>query len=392
MNSRRSGVLAAVAVVLLAGAAPAEAAPPAIRRFTAATDASRFVAVTPRRVLDTRTSVAPVGPGATVTVDLSGQTPAGAVAVVLNVTGTAPTDATYVTVYPSDEPLPEASNLNLAPGQTRANAVTVALSPDRHVTLYNRAGDTHLVADLAGYYATDQGSGFTAQAPVRVLDTRTGPPVGPGGVVDVNLHLTASGLPTAAVLNVTAVGATTNTVVTAYPTGQPVPSTSSLNLGPNEAVPNQVTVALNANRRVSLFNKNGNVHLVADLVGYYRAGLGSEFVAVSPIRAMDTRTDSSGPRASGISLTGWGPDIDAVAANLTGTGPTVLQYVVVWPGGSPRPTASTLNLATGKTAANAVTVGIGYDPARADYAVNFLNSGGYVDLIFDIAGFFVTAA
>ena len=65
--------------------------------------------------------------------------------------------------------------------------------------------------------------------------------------------------------------------------------------------------------------------------------------------------------------------------------------MVAWPGGSPRPTASTLNLARGQTAANAVTVGIGYDPARADHTVNFLNSGGHVDLIFDVAGFFVTA-
>jgi hypothetical protein len=402
MNSRRSGVLAAVAVVLLAGAATAGAvpgrsdgrfAPVDGRRFTAVTDASRFVAVTPRRVLDTRTSGTPVGQGGTVTVDLSGQTPADAVAVVLNVTGTAPTAVTYVTVYPSDESLPESSNLNLTGGQTRANAVTVALSTDRHVTLYNRAGDTHLVADLAGYYATDRGSGFVAQVPVRVLDTRTGPPVGPGGVVDVNLHLPSSDRPTAVVLNVTAVNATANTVVTAYTTGQPVPLTSSLNLGPNEAVPNQVTVALNGTRRVSLFNKHGTVHLIADLVGYYRTGQGSDFVAVAPIRSMDTRPDSSGPRPGGsvVSLTGWGPDIDAVAANLTGTSPTAAQYVVAWPGGNPRPNASTLSLVPGQTAANAVTVGIDYDPARSDYAVNFGNNTGYVDLIFDIAGFFVTA-
>lgn len=405
MNSRRSVVVAAVSALLLAGAATAAAEPSlpnepsvpeerqAAQGVTVATDPSRYVPVTPRRVLDTRSSGLPVGEGATLAVDLSGQTPATAVAVVLNVTGTAPTAETFVTVYPSDESLPEASNLNLLRGQTRANAATVALSPDRQVTLYNHAGSMHLVVDLAGYYATDQGAGFTAQAPARALDTRTGAPVGSGGVVDVNLHLSSWDRPTAVVLNVTAMNATTNTFVTAYTTGQPVPLASSLNLGPNETVPNQVTVPLDLTRRVSLYNAYGNVHLVADVLGYYRNGSGSDFVAVVPFRLMDTRPDSSGLHSdsAGISLTGWGADIHAAAANLTGTNPTASQYVVVWPGGSDRPNTSTLNLVPGQTAANAVTVGIGYEPTHDDYAVNFVNNAGYVDLIFDVAGFFVTA-
>lgn len=405
MNIRRFGVVAAVSAVLLAGAATSAAEPsrpnePSVpeerqsaQGVTVVTDPSRYVPVAPRRVLDTRNSGVPVGEGATLAVDLSGQTPATAVAVVLNVTGTAPTAETFVTVYPSDESLPEASNLNLVRGQTRANAATVALSPDRHVTLYNRWGSTHLVVDLAGYYATDQGAGFSAQAPARALDTRSGAPVGPGGVVNVNLLLPAWDHPTAVVLNVTAVNATANTFVTAYTAGKPVPLASSLNLGPGGPVPNQVTVPIDFGRKVSLFNAYGNVHLVADVLGYYRNGSGSDFVAVVPFRLMDTRPDSSGlhPDSAGISLIGWGADIHAAAANLTGTNPTASQYVVVWPGGSDRPNASTLNLVPGQTAANAVNVGIGYEPMHEDYAVNFANNAGYVDLIFDIAGFFVTA-
>ncbi|MGB3444171.1 MAG: hypothetical protein WBA97_35990 [Actinophytocola sp.] len=396
--------MAAVAAALLACATTAGAEPnrsneqlvteerQSAQRLTAAAEASRFVPVAPRRVLDTRSSGVPVGHGATVTVDLSGQTPATATSVVLNVTGTQPTAATYVAVYSSDESLPESSNLNLLRGQTRANAATVALSQNRTVTLFNRAGSTHLVVDLAGFYATDQGAGFTAQAPARALDTRSRAPVGPRGVVNVNLNLPSPDRPSAVVLNVTAVQATTNTFVTAYTAGQPVPLASSLNLGPGEAVPNQVTVPLDTGRTVTLFNGNGTVHLIVDVVGYYRDGSGSDYVSALPLRVMDTRPDHSGlhPDSAGISLTGWGEDIDAVAANLTGTNATAAQYVVAWPGGSARPNASNLNLVRGQTVANAVTVGIGYETMHDDYAVNFVNNAGYVDLIFDVAGFFIT--
>jgi hypothetical protein len=344
-------------------------------------------------VLDTRDAERFVGPGGTVTVDLSAWTPATATAVVLNVTGINPSTNTYVTVHPSNEPRPNASNLNLAPNKTRANAVTVALSPDRRVTLYNHVGFTHLAVDLAGYYATDQGAGFTPQAPERMLDTRSGAPVGPRGVVDVDLRLPSWDRPTAVVLNVTAVQATTNTFVTAYTAGQPVPLASSLNTGPHETVPNQVTVPLDLGRKVSLLNGNGSVHLIVDVVGYYHSGSGSDFVAITPLRRLDTRPGNGlYPETVGISITGWGPDVRAVAANVTGANATHPQHIVVWPGDRPRPDTSSLNLEPSQTVANAVAVGVGYDAMREDYSVSIVNNAGYADVIFDVAGYFIDHA
>ncbi|HEX6361042.1 hypothetical protein [Actinophytocola sp.] len=347
--------------------------------------------MTPQRVLDTRDGRGAVGPGGTVTVDLSALTPATTTSVVLNVTGTEPTAATFVTVYPSDEPKPETSNLNLVPRQTRANSATVVLSADRRVTLHNFAGNTHLVVDLVGYYATDKGSGFEPATPLRVLDTRVGAPVGPGGVVDVQLDMETWKRPSAVVLNVTAVNATTNTFVTAYTAGQPAPSTSNLNLGPNEAVPNQVIVPLDENKKFSLRNKFGNVHLVVDVMGYY-SDFGWDFVAMSPIRWIDTRPYHSGPQGGTAGVYfygfGYGRGVEAVAANLTGTNATASQYVVAWPGGSNRPNASQLNVVPGQTVANAVTVGVNYEPTAGYDTVNVANNAGYVDLIFDIAGYF----
>ncbi len=92
----------------------------------------------------------------------------------MNVTATRPTATSFVSVYPGGTTRPGASNLNVVAGQTIPNLVTVALGAGNRVTLYNSAGTIDLIADLAGYYTSGAGAGFTAVSPVRVLDTRTG--------------------------------------------------------------------------------------------------------------------------------------------------------------------------------------------------------------------------
>ncbi|HEX6361039.1 hypothetical protein [Actinophytocola sp.] len=388
--------MAAVAAILLAAPVGAGAEPVAERQpappTAEPTTPAKYVPVMPQRVLDTRNFGTSLGPNETVTLDLAKQTAPDATAVVLNVTGTEPTADTFVTVYRADEPVPGTSNLNLRRGQTRANAVTVAVSPLRAVTLDNFAGEVHLVVDLVGYYSISEGAGYQAHFnPQRMLDTRSGAPVGPGGVIYVDLGLPSWFRPTAVTLNVTAVDATTNTFVSAYTAGRPVPATSSLNLGPGEAVPNQVIVPLDTDRRVNLFNRFGNVHLIVDVVGYYVPGDGDAFVAIPPNRRMDTRLDGSGLRPDApITLGDWAPEVKTVVANLTGTNATAAQHVVVWPGVSQRPNASNLNLVPGQTAANAVTVGVDFTPDVPERSVKFANNAGYVDVIFDVVGYFVS--
>ena len=116
--------------------------------------------VSPARILDTRINqgaAGPVGQGGTINLRVRG---AGGVpnsnvtGVVLNVTATAPTAGTFVTVYPDDIGRPLASNLNLTPGMTRPNLVMVKLGASGGVNLYNLAGSVHLVADVVGYYQT----------------------------------------------------------------------------------------------------------------------------------------------------------------------------------------------------------------------------------------------
>ena len=113
-----------------------------------------FTPVTPKRILDSRFGIAfssPWGPATarsiTITAFSSG-VPAGASAVVMNVTATNPTAATFVTVYPTDPRPDPASNLNVAAGQTVPNTVMVPVGPSNTVKLYNNTGNVDLIADV----------------------------------------------------------------------------------------------------------------------------------------------------------------------------------------------------------------------------------------------------
>jgi hypothetical protein len=120
---------------------------------------SAYVPVLPKRVLDTRfgngAPVAKLGPGAGMNLQVTGRggvPAAGVSAVVLNVTVTEPTAQSYVTVWPSGQARPLASNLNFLAVRTVPNLVVVKVGAGGQVALYNNSGSTHLVADVAGWY------------------------------------------------------------------------------------------------------------------------------------------------------------------------------------------------------------------------------------------------
>ncbi|HEX3621684.1 MAG TPA: hypothetical protein VHT97_05140 [Acidimicrobiales bacterium] len=72
----------------------------------------------------------------------------------LNLTAAEPTAESFVTAWPDGQLRPFASNLNVLPGQTVPNLVVVKLGSGGKVDLYNNAGSTHLVADVAGGQGT----------------------------------------------------------------------------------------------------------------------------------------------------------------------------------------------------------------------------------------------
>jgi alpha-tubulin suppressor-like RCC1 family protein len=369
-------------------------APQATAETTAepAAPASTFTPLSPVRVMDTRNDTGgvrgTVDTGETITLNLAAHVPANATAVVLNVTGVDAMTPTYVTVFPAGLPRPNASNLNLSYADTRPNQVTVTLGTTRAVSLYNNYGSIHLVADLAGYYSTGSGAKFTPLPPKRTLDTRlSGGPVGAGGVrtVDLTGHIPASA--TAVTFNLTATNPTAATFVTAFPTGASRPDVSNLNVPTGETRPNLVTVAVGADRKVSLYNNAGSTDLLVDVTGFYTPEYGNHFIPFNPKRVLDTRNGSGalGPRghhlldlADELPLTATG-----VVMNLTGVDATASTYVTAWADVGEAPNASNLNLTPGQTVANAAVVAF-----SNDRIVAMVNNAGDVHLIADLAGVF----
>jgi hypothetical protein len=153
-RSRWAAIGAAVAVTLGGGTAIkfASAAPGDVVQ-------SSFVPVSPIRILDSRPAsstgfVGPLTAGQTHTFQVTGVAgvPANATAVVLNVTATDTSEASFMTVFPAGTVRPTASNLNWAGGVTIPNLVTVKIGAAGKVTVYNSVGSTNVIVDVSGYY------------------------------------------------------------------------------------------------------------------------------------------------------------------------------------------------------------------------------------------------
>jgi hypothetical protein len=192
-------VLLAALPSLVAAEAPAQEGGTARQAATVSTGPTSFVPVAPFRILDTRNgigtggSTAPLAAGETIDVQVAGvgTIPADAVGVVLNLTGTQTTEATWVAAWPAGTEREETSALNLTPGIDAPNMVT-ALLGDGRLSLYNNAGSTHLVADAAGYLVPATGGGALGVQGPPGPEGPAGPPgpagpQGPAGLADVQI-------------------------------------------------------------------------------------------------------------------------------------------------------------------------------------------------------------
>lgn len=72
----------------------------------------------------------------------------------------------------------DAATINFARGETRANRAIVSVGQNGKIALHNGSGTTQFVVDVNGYFTADSragGSYYVAQAPSRLIDTRTSP-------------------------------------------------------------------------------------------------------------------------------------------------------------------------------------------------------------------------
>ena len=222
----------------------------------------------------------PVGPGSVISLNVCPWPPVPSDAsVVLNVTVTDTTAASYLTMWPHGAARPVASNLNWVAGQTVPNRATVKPGAGCVVDIYNLAGSTDVVVDLDGWYNGPNGSNgtrFSGIVPFRILDTRPATQVGPYGQPlgqDSTLPVQVTGpVPagaSAVVLNVTVTDTTAASYLTVWPGGATRPTASDLNWDQSLTIPNLTVVGVGPGGQINAYNLTGSVDLVIDVVGYF---------------------------------------------------------------------------------------------------------------------------
>ncbi|MFL6165656.1 MAG: hypothetical protein ACJ710_05175 [Ornithinibacter sp.] len=409
-------------ITLPDGSTTGRTIPVTVNGFDTATGA--YTPLNPTRLLDTRralgvTTRTPVGPGQVAALQVTGRggvPAAGATAVVLNVTVVAPTAAGFVTLYPAGGARPTASSVNFNAGFTGANLVTVKLGTGGKVSIYNKSGSTHVVADVMGYYhaatsaATAGYGGYSGIEPTRILDSRdpqagallpnefytTGIDFGP----EVNPHIKGYAV------NITATGTTGSGFFTAW-NGDPnaIPSTSTLNFTPGRTVPNMAVVPTSACGAdcgpgfesipiVGVLNSSsGSAHVIVDLVGYYDDntldGMWRFRPLAGPSRIVNTTTGQGIPSALGVGGIATVTNTAAVTTfnsmalvtNTTANKPTRNTVLTLWNADITKPTVSNLNPAAGQLVSNMTITDLG---AAYDFKVR--NTSGSTNLVIDVAG------
>ncbi len=251
---------------------------------------------------------------------------------------------------------------------------------------------------------------FVGMTPERAYDSRDGTGgrstrIGPGETVRIAVAgtgtLPAAGV-TAVAVNLTSIRPGENTFLTAFPSGQNRPPSSTLNPRAGAIVPNTTIVGVGPDGTFSLYNERSDVHLTADVMGYFQAGGGSavsslgRLLALSPARLLDTRSGigaAAGRVAGGspISLVVLGQGgvpasgVDAVVVNLLSINPTEDGWVTAWPTGSTKPTTASLSYRAGRVIPNLTVCKVG-----PDGTIQLEASSGQVHLVADVVGCFAS--
>lgn len=371
---------------------------------------STYSPITPYRVLDSRTSnggwgSTPLSSGSPRNVKVAGVggVPASAVAVVMNVTAAGSTAESFLTLYPRSTPLPNASNLNFVPGQTVPNLVTTRVGSLGEVTVATAAGSTHVIIDVLGYYEAPGalGSKFYGTTPTRILDSRGtvgGWPGSLAGQRDLQVTGGSSGVPssaTAVAINLTVSEGTAESFLQAWPAGLSRPAAgSNLNFAGGQIISNLAVVGIGTGGKISIYNHIGQVHVVADVVGYFGdIGTGGLFHPLSPTRLLDSRNGNglsgrfTGGTARTLQVGGRGSipvNATGVVMNTSAVGASDIGILAVYPGPSV-PTISNLFYVPGRVVPNLVMVKL-----SSTGTVDIWPSGGTLDVVGDAAGYFAT--
>jgi len=306
----------------------------------------------------------------------------------------------YLTIWPTEKPLPYVSTMN-SDGRFKANAAVVPAGAGGAVSVF--VTDTSdVVLDINGYFApaTPPTLTFYPLPPCRVADTRNprgdlGGPYLKGGVPRdfPVLEATSCNIPNTAEaysLNFTAVPHGYLNYLTVWPTGQSQPYVSTLNAPTGTVVANAAIVPAGTGGEISTYAYN-DTDLIIDIDGYFAApGQGGlSLYPVVPCRVLDTRNGNgafTGTLNPPVDV--WGSPCavpsqsQAYVFNATVVPVGSLGYLTLWPDGSNQPYVSTLNAYDGAISSNMAIVPAGNQGKIDAYAY------GTTQLILDISSYF----
>jgi serine protease inhibitor ecotin len=256
--------------------------------FLPNTSGATYVALTPTRILDTRSGNGLSGPSGshvarTFQVAGTGGVPANATAVTGNLTVTGQNSPGYLYLGPLAVKDPTSSTLNFPRGDDRANGVTVALGSDGKLGVTFVAptlGPTaHVIFDVTGYFVPGMsGATYVPLSPSRLLDTRAGNGLlGPFTSHEARSFVVANrgGVPANAIAvtgNLTVTGQTSPGYLFLGPDAVNDPTSSTLNFPVGDDRANGVTVALGGGSLGVTFVAPGPgpiAHVIFDVTGYF---------------------------------------------------------------------------------------------------------------------------
>ena len=369
---------------------------PAVGAAQPSSAAARYAPLTPVRLIDTRNGIGttqqPIAAGCTLVVD-PGLDPS-VTAVAVNLTAVSSSASGFLTAYPCAVERPVASVVQAVAQRTIAGSTVVPLGADGTFCVYTSTA-THLLVDLFGAYSPAAGQKFEPTAPTRVLDSRSaGARLAAGTVVTIPLN-PAAGVPAGSsgvALSVQAIDPTGAGFVTVFPCSPTMPVVSSLNVASSANIANHVEVGLSATGTVCVYVSSA-MHIIVDLSGWYGAGATTEFHALTPVRALDTRngiglSGSFSPMVSrAFTLAGTNglpaaATVRAVVAEVTAVEPTSAGYLTVHPCEAVVPQVSMVQT---WGPANAASTVIGVDD---DFGRWCILTSASMHVLVDVSGYF----
>lgn len=282
------------------------------------------------------------------------------------------------------------------------------------------------VARAAGLGA---GGEFHRMSPVRVYDSRPETPINepapgpkpatpatPTFSFDLLGQVPANRADVlAVVVNITVIGPTAAGWLNAFGDGSPAGTSSIVNFGAGQTVPNIAIVRPGAEGRLAIrmytASASGSAHVAVDVFGWFStsgytgADPGARIEPISPGRLYDSRSPAAalGPRQSvpivvrGSTLsTGEvvpnDPAITGVMLNLTvvndqaASGNTFVSVLPADPAGVP-PSTSNVNVVRGQVKPNMV-----FAPIGTDGRIWIYNDAGAANVVVDVAGYLRTGS